>query len=195
MLNCAARSTRRCWVRRLSPACSRRIPSACALKKRKGKSGSGWRRNAPLANRRSLTCVRRRIRTAPPRSGCRRIWRRICASTAATRWCAISCCASATTTGTGISAITTCWWMASVSRQLPDRSPPFTAPGSVEKPPRNRLSPPLPKWWTSTSATPAARPGSGIKPSGRPSARRYRLPPRSLPLRWAGAPPGAISGG
>ena len=37
-----------------------------------------------LANRRSLTCVRRRIRIAPPRSGCRRTWRRICVSTAAT---------------------------------------------------------------------------------------------------------------
>lgn len=54
---------------------------------------------------------------APPRSGCRRIWRRICASTAATRWCAINCCASATTAGTGISDITTCWWMASASRR------------------------------------------------------------------------------
>ena len=29
---------------------------------------------------------------------------------------------------------------------------------------------PSPRWWTSTSATPAARPGSGIKLSGRPSA-------------------------
>ncbi len=62
------------------------------------------------------------LRTAPDphraaRSGCRRIWRRICASTAATRWCAISCCASATTAGTGISVITTCWWMASASRR------------------------------------------------------------------------------
>ncbi len=82
-----------------------------------GKSGSGWRPTAPLANRRSLTCVRRRIRIAPPRSGCRRTWRRICVSTAATRWCAISCCASATTAGTGISDITTCWWMASASRR------------------------------------------------------------------------------
>lgn len=55
-------------------------------------------------------------------------------------------------------------------------------------------SPPSPRWWTSTSATPAARPGSGIKPSGRPSARRYRRQP-PLPRHWAGAPPGAISGG
>lgn len=31
--------------------------------------------------------------------------------------CAISCCASATTAGTGISDITTCWWMASASRR------------------------------------------------------------------------------
>lgn len=54
---------------------------------------------------------------------------------------------------------------------------------------------PSPRWWTSTSATPAARPGSGIKLSGRPSARRYRRLPHSLPRRWAGAPPGAISGG
>lgn len=54
---------------------------------------------------------------------------------------------------------------------------------------------PSPRWWTSTSATPAARPGSGIKPSGRLSARRYRRLPHSLPRRWADAPPGAISGG
>ncbi|GHK53393.1 hypothetical protein KPZU09_31290 [Klebsiella pneumoniae] len=54
---------------------------------------------------------------------------------------------------------------------------------------------PSPRWWTSTSATPAARPGSGIKLSGRPSAGRYRRLPHSLPRRWAGAPPGAISGG
>ncbi|SQC38295.1 enterobactin synthase subunit F [Klebsiella pneumoniae] len=33
----------------------------------------------------------------------------------------------------------------------------------------SRLSPPSPRWWTSTSATPAARPGSGIKLSGRPA--------------------------
>lgn len=59
----------------------------------------------------------------------------------------------------------------------------------------SRLSPPSPRWWTSTCATPAARPGSGIKLSGRPSARRYRRLPHSLPRRWAGAPPGAISGG
>lgn len=59
----------------------------------------------------------------------------------------------------------------------------------------SRLSPPSPRWWTSTSATPAARPGSGIKPSGRLSARRYRRLPHSLPRRWADAPPGAISGG
>ncbi len=72
MLNCAAPSTRRCWEKRLSPVCSRRTPSACALRKRRGKSGSGWRPTAPLPNRRSLTCVRRRIRIAPPRSGCRR---------------------------------------------------------------------------------------------------------------------------
>lgn len=58
----------------------------------------------------------------------------------------------------------------------------------------SRLSPPSPRWWTSTSATPAAG-GSGIKLSGRPSARRYRRLPHSLPRRWAGAPPGAISGG
>ncbi len=38
------------------------------------------------------------------------------------------------------------------------------------KPLLSRLSPPSPRWWTSTSATPAARPGSGIKLSGRPSA-------------------------
>ncbi len=72
-----------------------------------------------LPNRRSLTCGRRRIRIAPLRSGCRRIWRRICASTAATRWCVINCCASATTAGTGISVITTCWWMASASGDNP----------------------------------------------------------------------------
>ena len=34
-----------------------------------------------------------------------------------TRWCAISCCASATTAGTGISVITICWWMALASRR------------------------------------------------------------------------------
>lgn len=62
------------------------------------------------------------LRTAPDphRAATERMqadWRRICASTAATRWCAISCCASATTAGTGISVITTCWWMASASRR------------------------------------------------------------------------------
>lgn len=62
------------------------------------------------------------LRTAPDphRAATERMqadWRRICVSTAATRWCAISCCASATTAGTGISDITTCWWMASASRR------------------------------------------------------------------------------
>lgn len=36
MLNYAAPSTRRCWEKRLSPVCSRRTPSACALRKRRG---------------------------------------------------------------------------------------------------------------------------------------------------------------
>ncbi len=78
--------------KRLSPVCSRRTPSACALRKEEI-----WRWLA--ADRTFAEPSIIDLRTAPDphraatRSGCRRTWRRICVSTAATRWCAISCCA------------------------------------------------------------------------------------------------------
>ncbi len=144
--------------KRLSPVCSRRTPSACALRKR-GKSGSGWRPTAPLPNRRSLTCGRRRIRIAPPRSGCRRIWRRICASTAATAGVP-STAARRRRPLVLVSAISP---LAGGWLQLPGDNPADRrhlsrpAAGSYPESPFT----PSPRWWTSTSATPAARPGSG----------------------------------
>ncbi len=157
-----------------------------------GKSGSGWRPTAPLANRRSLTCVRRRIRIAPPRSGCRRTLAQdlrvdgeqpagvpSAARVGDDRWYWYQRYHHLLVDGFSFPAIT---------RQIAAIYRAWQREATPESP-----FTPSPRWWTSTSATPAARPGSGIKPSGRLSARRYRRLPHSLPRRWADAPPGAMS--
>ncbi len=195
MLNYAAPSTRRCWEKRLSPVCSRRTPSACALREEEGEV---WQWLAADRTFAEPSIIDLRTAPDPHRAATERMQADLAQDLRVDggnplvchqllrvgddRWYWYQRYHHLLVDGFSFPAITR--QIAAIYRawQRGEATPesPFT---------------PFAEVVTSTSATPAARPGSGIKPSGRPSARRYRRQPHSLPRRWAGAPPGAISGG